>query len=135
MPVPPSAGCLLLQSLLDPSVIWIFIPLTALAIPIFGILVSPYKARLQKIERDEARKTYERLALEKLEVIKTALTMGYQKADLDDLDQRLERLIGSDKLQGLLDPKQPQVPAARTELLESELDEEIDKLTRKKLKE
>ena len=42
--------------------------------------------KLQKAERDSARQTYERIALEKLDVMKTALSMGMDKDGLADLD-------------------------------------------------
>ncbi|MDQ3023957.1 MAG: hypothetical protein M3R04_06195 [bacterium] len=41
--------------------------------------------------------------LEKLDVLRAAVTMGYTKDDLKDLDARLERLVGSDNLKSILD--------------------------------
>ena len=102
MPVTPALALLLG---LDPSTIWILIPLTALAIPIVAILAQPFQARLKSIERDKLRQMYERLALEKLDVIKTAVAMGYKQADLADLDSRLEQVIGSEAMQRVLDGK------------------------------
>ena len=52
-------------------------------------------------DRQKALQVYENLAKEKLEVIKTALAMGYSQEDLSRLDARLESLIGKDQLQQL----------------------------------
>ena len=99
---------LALQSLLDilgnPTTSWILIPLTALWIPIVAIALEPVKQRMRAAERREARQMYERLALEKLEVLKAGITMGYSQQELRELDQRLEKLIGEDKLKKVLDP-------------------------------
>ncbi|MCH7471912.1 hypothetical protein IIA79_03060 [bacterium] len=81
---------------LHPAVVWVWIPLTALAIPIVRSMIGPIMQRQRIAERKEARKTYERIVMEKLEVMKTALTMGMGKDDLAELDERLEKLIGAD---------------------------------------
>lgn len=85
--------------------IWILIPLTALLIPIVAIALEPLKDRARQAERREARQAYERLMLEKLDILKTGIAMGYSQADLRELDARLEKLIGQDKLKNLLDAK------------------------------
>lgn len=59
-------------------------------------MIGPIMQRQRIAERKEARKTYERIVMEKLEVMKTALTMGMGKDDLAELDERLEKLIGAD---------------------------------------
>src|SRR5687768_11854871 len=100
-----------LQGLLGDN-IWILIPMMALLIPIVAImgptLTEPFKQRMRMAERREARKLYERMMLEKLDVLKTGIAMGYSKDEMRELDARLERLIGSEKLKGLLeqDPKE-----------------------------
>ena len=122
---------------MGPDVIWILIPLTALAIPIFAILTGPIKTRMAQAERREARKLYERIISEKLDVMKTALTMGYDRDDITDLDSRLERLVGSDKLIGLLEEKNPpNVPKVRpdSDLMDTDLEREIERLQRKREK-
>src|SRR5438105_15164726 len=96
----------------DPSVVWILIPLAGIAIPIVGKIVALFRDRQQVQERNEARKMYERLAMEKLDVLKSALAMGYKSADLADLDNRLERLLGSDKMSTLLSAT-PLAPSTR----------------------
>lgn len=111
----------------------LMIPIVALCIPIVAILVKPFSESAKQHERIEARKLYERLALEKLDVIKTAVAMGYAQSDLGELDARLERLIGAEKLQQLLDPKTPGVPLAQGEILQAELTDELEQLRRRML--
>lgn len=86
---------------------WILIPLFALSIPIIaivgGLVTASMKGRRDVAERAEARKLYERLAMEKLDIVKTAIGMGYKSDDLADLDERLERLLGEDKMRELID--------------------------------
>ena len=59
--ITPVAAVMFLQGLLDPAIIWILIPLTALAIPIFAILTGPISLRMKQAERKEARQLYERI--------------------------------------------------------------------------
>ena len=87
--------------------------------------------RLQTQERAEARALYERLVKEKLEVIKTAITMGYGRDDLKDLDARLEELIGKEKIDKLVEDA-PTVPQVDADLLDADLQAEIDRLARSK---
>jgi len=124
--------------MLDPSVVWIWIPLTALAIPIVAILTGPIMLRMKQAERREARKLFERIVMEKLDVMKTAVAMGFQQNDLQDLDARLERLVGTDKLQGLLAGKEvPVAPAVQpgSELNDTDLTNEIERLQRRQARE
>jgi hypothetical protein len=70
--------------------------------------------------------------------MKTAVAMGFEQNDLRDLDARLERLVGTDKLQGLLTGKE--VPAATavqpgSELNDTDLTNEIERLQRRQAKE
>ena len=94
----------------------LMIPIIAVSIPVVAILVDPWKRRMAMAERREARKMYERIVMEKLDVIKTAIAMGQGSDHIKDLDQRLERLIGSDQLGRLLDEKKPKAPEAPAEL-------------------
>jgi hypothetical protein len=75
----------------------------------------------------KALETYERLAKEKLEVLKTALAMGYKDDDLAALDARLERLVGRDKLAEILRGADAGAMAS-ADLLDTQLDHEIDRL-------
>jgi hypothetical protein len=58
--------------------------------------------RLRIAERREIREQYERLAREKLDVLRTAVAMGYDQRELAELDARLEQHIGHDGLRELL---------------------------------
>ena len=49
-------------------------------------------------EKDKIRGQYMELIKEKLEVIKTALAMGHSDSQVKDLDRRLEKLIGTEKM-------------------------------------
>ncbi|MCC7479605.1 hypothetical protein IT575_14275 [bacterium] len=67
--------------------------------------------KLRLADRDKARQLFERLTMEKLDVVKTSIQSGYKEEELTRLDERLERIIGSERLQRLLDesttPAQP----------------------------
>ena len=65
-------------------------------------IVELERERIKARDRAEARAMVERLAEKRLEVIKDAITMGYGDAQLDRLDARLEKLVGPEKLQELL---------------------------------
>jgi len=87
-----------------------------------------------RAERKEARKLYERLALEKLDVLKTAVAMGYTRDELSDLDSRLEKLIGTEQMSGLLDKRTPETPDASDALRDADLQSELERLRRSKQK-
>jgi hypothetical protein len=87
--------------------------------------------RLKRAERAEARKLYERLVQEKLDVIKTAVAMGHDESNLRILDERLEQLIGRDKLENLL-AEEPRVPEVSADLMDDDLQAEVDRLARGK---
>ena len=110
-------------------ILGIMIPILALMIPIIAILSAPAKGRAQQRERDEARRMYERIVRDKLDVIKTAVAMGYQQNELRELDARLEKLVGTQKLQELLE-KAPSVPVAPPEAHDADLLEELDAVRR-----
>lgn len=75
----------------------------------------------------QALETYKELAKDKLEVIKTALTMGYSDDEIARLDARLERMIGKDKLQQILKGEGAEAVAS-ADLIDTELDREIERL-------
>ena len=87
--------------------------------------------RIRARERAEAREMYERLVREKLDVLKTAITMGYGRNDLAALDERLEKLIGQQKLEQLL-ANDPRAPLADQDLLDTDLQAEVDRLSRER---
>jgi ABC-type multidrug transport system fused ATPase/permease subunit len=88
-------------------------PLLVALLIFIGWLISSNR---KSHEIASARESYERMVREKLDVIKTAVAMGRTDDEIRELDRRLERLIGSDKLQGLLDSRNPRPPAADQEL-------------------
>jgi hypothetical protein len=108
----------------------LMIPIVALIIPIVGILSGVHREGMKRAERNEARKLYERIAMEKLDVMKTAVAMGFAANDLAALDQRLERLIGTSELKQLLDPKAPGAPLAPADLRQADLLDEMQQLKR-----
>lgn len=65
-------------------------------------------ASLSRAERDKALDVYRDLAREKMDVIKTAVAMGYSEGELDKLDRRLEKLIGREKLEEIIDGGLPE---------------------------
>lgn len=75
----------------------------------------------------KALETYERLAKDKLEVIKTALAMGYKDSDLAELDARLEKLVGKDALTAILHGSGAETLAS-ADLVDTQLEREVDRL-------
>jgi hypothetical protein len=63
--------------------------------------------KLRIAERREIRAQAERLALEKLDILRTAVAMGYSQQQLAELDARLAEHIGADGLQQLDGPLPP----------------------------
>jgi len=106
------------------AIIAVTIPVVALMIPIVKILVKPFNDAMGRRERVEARKAYQRLVEEKLDVMKTAIAMGYREAELRELDARLEKLVGTEKLKELLE-EQPGVPVPDAELSDTDLAGEL----------
>lgn len=102
------------------------IPLTILGG--MGIARANLKSRLA--DRQKAIDTYRLLVQEKLDTIKTALAVGFKGEDLQDLDDRLEELIGADEMRALLDSENQQVPLAPTQLPDADLASEIERLRR-----
>ena len=64
-------------------------------------------AKLRNADRDKARAMFERLITQKLDVLKTGVAMGYKQEDLSALDERLEKIIGSEKLASLMGDELP----------------------------
>lgn len=91
----------------DPAVNWIIIPVLALLVPIVAILLSPIQIWMKQRSAAEARRMYERLTREKLDILRSAVAMGYKGEDLADLDARLERLVGPETLAAVLPDKRP----------------------------
>jgi hypothetical protein len=80
---------------------------------------------VSSVDRQKALEVYQKLAHEKLEVIKTALAMGYSQEDLARLDARLERLIGKEQLQQLAVGN---VPMPSADMANHSLEDELREL-------
>jgi len=78
-------------------------------------------------ERERARALYEKLMMEKLDVIKTAFAMGMQDNEIAQLDRRLEQLIGADSMRSLLDSNSPQPPQVTSDVVDTDLEAEISR--------
>jgi hypothetical protein len=102
---PPLALQGILDVLGNPATAWIIIPILIFGIPIIQAIMSPFTTKIKADEREKMRKMFERITLEKLDVIKTAVAMGYQRSDLQELDSRLEEVIGSSAMRELLEGK------------------------------
>lgn len=97
--------------------------------PLFLGLIGGIIWRLNTLskfrERENARSMYERLVADKLDVIKTALVMGMSRDELDHLDQRLEQLIGAEKMRTLLDDSNPVVAKQDLKIPATDLETEL----------
>jgi hypothetical protein len=113
---------------MEPAIMGIMTGMLALMIPFWAIYWSSRNARAKYDDRREARRAYERLVIEKLDVIKTAVAMGYKDEELDALDRRLEKLVGGDKLGVLVDSKGKEIPAVTHELLDTDFDRELERV-------
>ena len=78
-------------------------------------------------ERERSRETFERLTREKLDVIRTAIAMGRSDDEIRELDRRLEELIGTEQMLGLLDPKAPKVPRVSAKIMDADLVGEVER--------
>src|SRR5688572_7022617 len=87
-----------------------------------------HSARRER-RQSEAQRSHERILLESIDVLKTAIAMGFDRTQLDELDVRLEKLIGSDKLAGLLDNRDNVAAASQRELPGDEIELEIERLS------
>lgn len=76
-------------------------------------------------ERKEIRDGYTDLVREKLDLIRTALTMGYEDAEIKQLDTRLEQLIGTQKMMETLGSAK-KTEAAKARLEDKDLESQAD---------
>lgn len=83
---------------------------TPLLICCGAIMAWVATSRAKQGERERTRQAYERLMAGKLEVLRTALLMGYDKTELRELDRRLEQLIGAEAMQMLAQGEIPRLP-------------------------
>jgi hypothetical protein len=108
------------------DITWTLVFLLFFGGPLLGLLsvLGYLRARgsAERRERDTARQTYEKVMLEKLDVVKTAIVMGYSHNELAELDRRLATLIGEDRLKGLTVEKgKPTVPQVGSAEIEREI--------------
>lgn len=78
-------------------------------------------------ERERARATFERLTHDKLDVIRTAIAMGRSDDEIRELDRRLEKLIGTEQMLGLLDQKIPKIPKVNAQIMDADLVVEVER--------
>ena len=90
-----------------------------------GMFRSHIGERHRRRERAAARRMYERVMHHKLEVIETALAMGFSHDQAKDLDRRLEQLIGAERMKTLLDPGTPGIPSTGELPTNDDLNREI----------
>jgi hypothetical protein len=96
--------------------------------PVQAQAQSPQQAKmptLNKAERAKALEAYKQLVHEKMDVIKTALAMGYRAEELERLDERLEKLIGREQIANIMAGIPPRPNA---ELLDRDLNSERERL-------
>ena len=98
-----------------------------------GLGFAMFHSAAKRREREGARRSYERMMSDKLDIIRTAIAMGYASDDISDLDARLERLVGADKLASLLDVKQPSAPPITADMLDTDIDAEVARLPKVEL--
>ena len=98
-----------------------------LLIGVLGLAAWTINSLLKRQQIERSRQTYERLARDKIDVIRTALAMGRSDEDIRDLDERLERLIGADQMKSLLDPINPRPPLPQAELHDADLLSEVER--------
>lgn len=92
---------------------------------LFGAVLWRLNSLSKFRERERARATYEKLMLEKLDVIKTAVAMGMQDEELAELDRRLEELVGAESMRSLLQGSTPQPEKVPSDALATDLDAEL----------
>ena len=100
--------------------------MTMLLLPGIPLIIHSFR-RVERNERKEIRQQYTDLIKEKLDVIRTALAMGRDDDEIAELDRRLERLIGTEKmLETLKNPSSTAVTEAQY-LASKDIVEELDR--------
>ena len=98
-----------------------------------GIIIHMYvKAARRERRMQRAIESYERIIVERMDVIKTAIAVGFDSDQLDALDSRLEKLIGRERLQGLLDEHGPSQLPVVSAVLEDELRSAVENIKRER---
>lgn len=72
-------------------------------VAILATAMFPLNVWLRNRERQRDRELLLELTREKLRVLETAITLGYDEARLAELDRRLQRLVGSEEFLRLVE--------------------------------
>jgi hypothetical protein len=78
------------------------------AVSALGVLIYPINLMIQNRERAAQRKFIAKMAQEKIDALKTAITMGYSDQAVAHLDSMLEKIIGEETLIRVLNAAQPE---------------------------
>jgi len=81
---------------------------------------------VERREREAVRRKFAELVKEKLDIIHTAVSMGYNRSDIAELDERLEKLIGSEKMLKTLKEAKPDEEANKQMMLNADLVAELE---------
>lgn len=73
-----------------------------LSVPLLGVALYPLNALIGNVFRERRQRMVRDVLNEKLDVLKTAVAMGYKVDELALLDARLEKLVGKEQLEELL---------------------------------
>jgi hypothetical protein len=73
-----------------------------LSIPLLWVALYPVNALIGNVFRERRHRMVRDVLNERLDVLKTAIAMGFKEDDLMLLDERLEQLVGREKLEQLL---------------------------------
>ena len=73
-----------------------------LSIPLLGVALYPVNVLIGNIYRERRHRMVRDVLKEKLDVLATAVAMGYKEEELALLDARLEKLVGKQELEKLL---------------------------------
>ena len=98
-----------------------------------GIITSLYlHNHLRQRDKENARRAYRDLLRDKVDVIKTAMLIDYKFDEVLELDKRLEKLVGEDKLRLLLNGDASQLKAAALHEAPADFELEISNRRRRR---
>ncbi len=78
-----------------------------LCIPLLGVALYPLNVVIGNVFRERRHRMVRDVLNERLDVVRTAIAMGYNEDQLAELDARLERLVGRPQLEALLTQDKP----------------------------
>ena len=109
-----------------------------LSIPLLWVALYPVNALIGNVFRERRHRMVRDVLNERLDVLKTALAMGFKEDELALLDERLEQLVGREKLEQLLaEERSPSVDRRhkrdhRDALAASDLEEAVNMINKLK---